>query len=215
MVKNKTYTSQNVKKQVQNNAIVLIVIGAALVFSFSAVWIKKSFDDLVDYRQMLSHERAVLDQLEQNQQNIASLQEQAADLEKQGLDIDAAVAALPLRLHPSSDMANLEFLVSVSGLKIEELTVGSESESGEVSQQSFEGVSPYVGNLTVTGSYAGLKLFLSNVEASKQPLLPMRLQVNSDGGVITTTLEMSLYHQGDSEGVPGEEDFEEPPGEEI
>lgn len=114
----------NQMSTVKNNLTLILVIIAALVFSVSVIVTKKSFDNFSEYRDMTSQEKKVLSTLKQNKENIEGLQEEAEELEEsQGIRLDYALSALPMRYHPAADLAAFELLVESSGVQLQDLQI--------------------------------------------------------------------------------------------
>lgn len=218
----------NQMSTVKNNLTLILVIIAALVFSISVIVTKKSFDNFSEYRDMTSQEKKVLSTLKQNKENIEGLQAEAEELEEnQGIRLDHALSALPMRYHPAADLAAFELLVESSGVQLQDLQIqpagdglgGGEGAAEEpeagleeggdlgLEEEGLEGpgssgVATYNATVSVTGSYGSIKSFLQNIEKSHKPLISEQLQLASDGSDsdITVELRLALHHQESGSG---------------
>lgn len=189
--------SKQDKQIFQNNSTMVLIIVAAAVFAISAVVIKKAYDDFGEFRQLNQHETQVLNTLQTNRENLEGLQQEADTLAEEGVTTESVVSLLPLRYHPSADLATLEQMIDLSNTQLQDLSATEETEFSAASNR----LSPYQAEATVSGDYESIKDFLAAVEESAQPMIAEGVDIVSTGDSILVDITVLLHHQGGQEGM--------------
>ncbi len=184
---------QLIKKS--GSTVVLAMAVAAIVVAFSLVTINFLWDLSQHNSRVIGEKSAASKILKQNVENIVPLQNNFTVLEAGETTSATILDALPSKYDFPALATSMESLVKRSGLTLDSFS-GDDEEDGAVQTQT-EPVPieiPFV--LSVSGSYANMEKFITNMEVTIRPMKIVRMELKgTDDSAMKATISVVTYYQ--------------------
>ena len=105
--------------------------------------------------------------------------------------------ALPTTPNVTGLIATLEHIAGVSGVQLQAFSplAATSATGASTTMTSLTGALPVTGSLTVSGSYANIVQFISNMQLSARPMQLSVLQLQGSSSAMTLTVSLTTYYQ--------------------
>lgn len=176
------------------NVVIIAMIVAAVVVSFSAIGLKMLWDLRAFNSRVTSRKEAVRDQLIINLENAQELQTAFNIFETQDVNSEEVLGALPSRYDFPALATSIEALAARSGLQLASFNgddLGATAANTTTSPTPVE----MEFNIEVNGPFSDIKKFVSNLDLSIRPMKITSIELRGGEDDMTAQMVVETYYQ--------------------
>ncbi len=161
----------------------LVAVALFLFWAFDVV----AYQQIPKYNQAITERQAILQEHKAILENITSLN---AEYQKRSASVQRFSSTVPTQKSTAQLIVSLDAAATQAGIHISDLGMGETKQVGEAAGPSTVSIT-----MAMTGTYAGLLLFLSNLEQNVRiiDVQSISVQPQAGSGILNFDLRATTY----------------------